>query len=250
MFGKRLLLIVLTAGLSAPAATISFTFNGEVNSSTVDRSLDSGATWTNTMSVGQMKVTVASTSGFASPVPTVFWTFCVEPQQSVSSGTSYTYTIDPLQDAPTNVSGGMGAVKADLLRELYGRYYPVFQNGTLSVTTAGALQVATWEIVRETSGTYNVLTGTTRFRNPSSSAVLTTANTMLASLNGTGPLLSQMYSIRGTTNQDLAFHSEVTVPEPSTAASLILAAGFGICRRRRGRLSALLTNRCQSRLAP
>jgi hypothetical protein len=241
MFGKRLLLTLFLSALgSLPAATITFTFNGLVNSSAVERSLDSGTSWT-TLNVGQMRATVISTSGFSGPVPTVFWTFCVEPQQGVSAGTTYTYTIDPLADAPTNVSGGMGAVKADLLRELYGRFYPMFQDPSLSVTTASALQIATWEIVRETETdvngqlVLNLSTGLTRFQNGAAN-VLPTAQTMLNALQSPGgPMISDIYSIRHATAQDLAFRSEAQVPEPATAglAIVALAAGWTIRRKQR-----------------
>ena len=219
---------------SLPAATISFTFNGAVNASAVQRSLDSGTTWT-AQNVGQMQVTVSSTSGFAGPVPTVFWTFCVEPAQGISAGTSYTYDINPLQNAPTNVSGGMGAIKADLLRELYGRYYSTFQQ-TLTVVNASALQIATWEIIRETTATYNVSTGSIQFKdaaspNPNFAAIVLAANTMLSSLNGTGPMLTQLYSIQHATNQDLAFRSEVTIPEPGTCVLTALALALAWRRR-------------------
>jgi len=215
---------------TSPAATISFTFNGSVNSGTVQRSLDSGATFTN-LTVGQMRMTVTGSSGFSGYVPASMLSFCLEPQQSVSAGTSYTYTIDPLDLAPTNVSGGMGAIKADLLRELYGRYYPSFQVN-LTPLMATALQIATWEIVRETSGVYNVMTGSVRFQSPSIGNMLTEANTMLASLNGTGPMLQHLYAVRGTSNQDLAFHA---VPEPAPLGTLGAALVALGAWRRRGR---------------
>ena len=226
------LLIVATA---LSGATITFQYSGAVNGLTIGESIDSGATFTDYQS-GLLPVTVTSTSGFAGPVPVNFSTFCIEPLQGISAGT-YTYTIDPLQDAP-NSPGPMGTVKADLLRELFGRYYSSFQQ-PITAQLAAALQIAIWEIVQESSGPFSVSTGAIRYQSAANPDVIIQANALLASLDGTGPLLSNLYSIRGVSNQDLAFHAEVSVPEPatlvSTALGLLLAVQAARPRVRRFR---------------
>ncbi len=61
----------------------------------------------------------------------------------------------------------MGSTKANVLRELYSDVYPVFGNDldgiTATAVNALALQIATWEVVNETSGTYDPTTGSIRF---------------------------------------------------------------------------------------
>ena len=231
------LAFVLCLGLTplVPGATISFTFNGVTSGAMVGESVDSGATFTDYNS-GQMSITVTGTSGFAGPVPTNFLSFCIEPLQGISAGsTVYTFDIDEVQNAPA--TGVLGNIKADLLRELFGRYYSSFQQ-TLSVTTAAALQIAVWEINQEAyvSGTpFSVSTGVIRYQSAANPDIIVQANNMLASLDGTGPLLTQLYALRNASSQDLAFHAEVGVPEPGTlgmlATGLLLLGGRYVRRR-------------------
>jgi hypothetical protein len=235
----KLFTLVLAFAVAAglPGATISFRFNGVVNGATVGESLDSGATFTD-YGAGQMSLTVTGTSGFAGPVPTNFFSFCIEPLQGISAGTTvYTFDIDALPNAPATAP--LGNIKADLLLELFGRYYTTFQQ-SLSVTTATALQIAIWEINQEAyvSGTpFSVSTGVIRYRSLANPDIITEANNMLASLNGTGPMLTEIYALRNAGSQDLAFRAEVGVPEPATLgtfASGLLLVGAAAARRRRG----------------
>jgi hypothetical protein len=230
---KRLLSLVplLAWASTVSGATITFSYNGNVNGLSIGESVNSGASFTEYQS-GQLPIRVISTTGFAGPVPVDFMSFCIEPLQGISGGT-YTYAINPLQNAP-NSPGPMGTIKADLLRELFGRYYSTFQQ-TLTPQTAAAIQIAIWEIVQETSGPFNVSTGVIRYQSAAHNDVIILANTMLSSLNGTGPMLSNLYSLGGPNNQDLAFRSETPVPEPSTVALMAigLAWGFRATRRRR-----------------
>lgn len=231
------LALVLTAATVLPGATISFRFNGVVNGATVGESLDSGATFTD-YGAGQMSISVTGTSGFAGPVPTNFFSFCIEPLQGISSGsTIYTFDVDALPNAPATAP--LGSIKADLLRELFGRYYTSFQQ-SLSVTTATALQIAIWEINQEAyvSGTpFSVSTGVIRYQSAADPNIVVVANNMLASLTGAGPMLTEVYALRNAGSQDLAFHAEVGVPEPATlsmlASGLLLVSARAIRRRRR-----------------
>lgn len=93
-----------------------------------------------------------------------FFAFCIEPREFVSTGSTYTYDFSSLDQGATNI-GGMGVARADLLRELFGRYYPVI-GAPLDATHASAMQIAIREIVRETSGTLNASNGNIMFQNP------------------------------------------------------------------------------------
>jgi hypothetical protein len=143
-----------------------------------------------------------------------FDAFCIEPREFVSPGSTYTYNVGDLSLGATNI-GGMGAAKADLLRELYGRFHPWF-GSPLDLVTAGALQIATWEIVREDSGTLHTSTGTTRFRNPSSQAALDLAQTYLSAIDGTGPRLQNVLAGYWVGDQDIVFQT----PEPVGLAAI------------------------------
>jgi hypothetical protein len=132
----------------------------------------------------------------------------------------------------TNI-GGMGLAKADLLRELYGRFYPVI-GATIDAMHASAIQIATWEIVRENSGTLNVLTGNVMYQNPQDAAALTLAQTYLSALNGTGPRASGLYAMTNVGAQDIIVQLATAVPEPveSTTTGIALIALIMMWRRR------------------
>lgn len=215
----------------ARATTIQGYFVQELFSSSIQRDVNDGAGFINT-SVGIFHF---QRTGGTEPTFNVtnFYAFCIEPREFVSPGSTYLYDWSPLENGATNI-GGMGVSRANLLRELYARYFPNFWAATsLNSTTAGALQIATWEIVRETSGTLNVTSGTTRFQNPANAAALTLAQTYLSSLTGS-PGLSNLHALTRIGAQDLVVQD---VPEPAWlgAVGLMLLAVGHFSKRRTNR---------------
>ncbi len=166
--------------------------------------------------------------GFAGDgVPNHFYAFCLEPLQYIANGA--TYSVVSVASAPTN-TGGMGAAKADLIAELFGRYAPNLA-APMTTLVAGALQIAIWEIERETASTLSVSTGNIYFYNPDSpDGMIELAQTYLSSLNGLGPRAQGLYALingnltSGT--QDLLV--QLVVPEPVSlgvfASGLIVLA--------------------------
>lgn len=223
-------LAAVLAALPASGATIIARFDGLSFDTPIERTVDNGANWIST-EAGVFNFTrVGGTyAGFSVGS---FLTFCIEPLEFISPGGVYTYDTGTLDSGPTNVPGGMGAAKAEQLRELYGRFYPGFA-GPLTVASAGALQIATWEIVRETSGALDALNGTTRFRN-GDAAALALAQTYLDAIDGSGPKLADDIALLSVGPQDLIVR-EAPVPEPSSfvLGGLGLLSLFGLRRRSR-----------------
>ena len=160
-----------------------------------------------------------------------FYAWCIEPREFITAGQSITYNVVPLSLAATNI-GGIGAVKAAQVQELFGRFNPSFAT-PMTATKAGALQIALWEIVRETAGNpLNVYTGNIYF-NPGSDSLpgmLTLASSYVSAIDGTGPLARNLrvlsngqFGVQGSGTQDLVVQG---VPEPASWAMLIL--GFGL----------------------
>lgn len=211
------LMMVQTAG----AATLGMKFISSYNTGTVQRDVGDGAGFI-TLNTGLLKFKVDPAGANYD-----YLTLCLEPRQFVNSNTQ-TYTIDPLEDGATNI-GGMGTAKANLLRELFGRYYPVL-NTPKTDLIGGALQIAVWEIVRENSGTLDLKKGNTKFRNESVAGMMAQAQTYLNSLDGTGPMSSNLVALNHPLYQDVAF----LTPEPGTYALLGSAlAALAVLRRRR-----------------
>ncbi len=216
---------VLAAGLScafASAATVNATFNNVSPGSDGQFSLDSGANWGNSGSAGLFNWT--RTGGDWTGLQGNFLAFCTELTEHIGGGGNYTYTVDTIENAPT-VLGGMGAAKADQMRELFGRYYsPAFTFG-LGSTQATAMQLCVWEISHEQGGSLDVTAGTAQFTN-NDGAAIALAQTYLSSLDGTGAHDYSIYALLSDGAQDMI------VPSP---ASLALAGvgALAIARRRR-----------------
>jgi hypothetical protein len=207
---------VLATGI-APSATLIGQFTGVNPSGSVQRLIVNGNpnTWTN-LTVGRMNVTRTGgtdTNQFLPGPTNQIWSFCIEPQQGVSAGSTYTWNVSPLEAGATNI-GGMGTVRADQVRELLGAVYPWF-NQPLASDQAAALQVALWEIIRETSGTLNVSNGNIQFRTPTPSNVLTLAQSYLNQVDGVGSRAINFFALTNESNQDLIVQ---IIPEPSTFA--------------------------------
>jgi hypothetical protein len=176
-----------------------------------------------------------------------FVAFCIEPLESIPIGSAVDYKVVPLSLAASGL-GGIGTVKADYIRELFGRNAP---NGGFAVMTprlSAIFQVAIWEILSEQPGTaFNLTTGNMRIGLRGVDGLfdrsdLLTANTWLSRLDGTGPKAKGLVALQNGTRgvqssgtQDLLAFA--AVPEPSNWAMLI--AGFGMTggamRRRKPR---------------
>lgn len=219
------------AALNLQAATVIVMFNGELTSESIQRDVGDGAGFVDT-STGEFSFTRTGGTLVGGPAGN-FLSFCIEPREFVSAGSSYTYDFSDLSQGATNI-GGMGVAKADLLRELFGRYYPLF-TVSLDATHASALQIAAWEIVRENSGVLNVASGNVVFRNAADPAALTLAQTYLSSLNGKGPKATGLYALTAVGSQDVIV--QYATPEPVEALTTglgLIALGLMLRRKQSG----------------
>ena len=202
-----------------------------------------------TIGVGRFRM--QKTGGTSDVVPlggtltNEFLAFCVEPYQFLANSTAY--DLVPLSQG-TNSIGGMGGAKANLLRELFGRFAPSGgSSASMTRDDAAAFQVAIWEIVTDTS--LSLTGGNFTMLSSSNATIFNRAQGWLDALDGTGPLVTGLRVLRngspsniGQGSQDLLVFTNLLdpVPEPDTWAMLI--AGFGltgaVMRRRRRVLDA------------
>lgn len=222
------------------ATVVYDTFTGETPTTTVDQQI-LGSPYNSSnhgLSVGLMNFRYLS--GDLLPAAGLhFYGFSIEPQESVTAGADYTWSIVSLDQGTDNI-GGMGLTKANYLSELFARYYPVF-GAALDQSTAGALQIATREIIRETANTFDVSSGNVIFTNEGTSGMLAQAQTMLNSLTGTGPRLNNVVAITAGNNvQDMIIQvpagqvGNAGTAQPSTFGIAGFALiGLGWLRRRR-----------------
>jgi len=162
-------------------------------------------------------------------VPGRFAAFCLEPLQPAAVGTNKTYTLQSLSMGSTDI-GGMGAQRAGMIRELFGRFYPDFSK-SITQEQSAALQIATWEILRENidPNTCTVMplsysdldvtdTSSDIFFSYATDGSIALAQSYLDALNGSGPMAFGLAAltlpeVQGQPSQDLLVQF---VPEPST----------------------------------
>ena len=145
--------------------------------------------------------------------------FCVE-TQTVGFGGTYSYSVKDAFDVPVPLGpadtgqGPIGLVKADYLRELFGRFYGQVNSNV----TGAAFALAVYEIVFEdlyvqTPPGWDVLSG--KFKALAAAGDITLAinqaNAWLGDVDGTGPM-ANLRGLTSTSNQDYI----VLVPEPTT----------------------------------
>jgi hypothetical protein len=166
-----------------------------------------------------------------------FGGYCIDINQTINWNYQGTWQIEPLDGAPIgpggDAGGAMGAAKAELLKRLWGNY---FESGPYA-----EFQVAVWELLNETTGTYDVTDGAF-YASRSYEVDRTTINAWLDEITADaydGPVAELMYAMTSANTQDFAVLIEMGggghVPEPVTLAGLMLGVGglVGYIRKRR-----------------
>jgi len=154
-----------------------------------------------------------------------FLSYCIELAQQFSFGTVYTnYSVVPVASAPN--TSPMGATQAMDLAKLVAAH---FSGSFASTTLSGAMQLAIWEIVYETSGIYGLTGGSFEVTSSSDAGAVAQANTWLlglGSLTATAPIIA----LGSPDTQD--FITIIPVP-PSLAlfAGGLLFGLWGVRRR-------------------
>ena len=185
-------------------------------------------------------------------------TLCLQLNQTLGFGTSYTYQLADLANAPDS-PGTMGSLAVSLITDLYSNFYDV---GPVTQASAGALQLAVWAI--EYHAAQLVSAFTSNLNNPLTAAQVSTGtggtvalstntlalsylNTVLAhnaGLNGGLTATVQMFSLILDGVQDQIIGDRVApppnvgeVPEPASLAvwGVLGLVGTAYGRRRKSR---------------
>ena len=218
------LVVVLTVCAMTAISMAGVTGTIDINSVTfelADRARITGAGLTNyRTSTGIYSFNTSNPTGAG--IGLVDYGFCIDLHQVV--GSNKTYNVQDLQDSP---APAMGDIKADYIRELWGRYFDEawLEGGLENQRMGEAFGVAIWEIINETDKEWDVTSGSGFYATGVEKADI--ANDWLASLNGdTSMFNNSVVALGSDCKQDFA-----TVPEPTTLC--ILGLGSMLVRRKR-----------------
>lgn len=135
-----------------------------------------------------------------------FNAFCIEPDQEFGNLPNASYKVVDLESAPEEGSprGALGSVKAEQIRELWGRFRSAIGNDGAK---AAAFQLAMWEIVMD--NTHDVSAGAFTVGD-GAPAVKAQAQAWLDALTGSGPK-ANLLALTHPSDQDQVFEIPPTV---------------------------------------
>jgi hypothetical protein len=191
---KRSFLLIVTCALAAtpaiamPTGTVTMKYLGHDAApyKAVSLYADSDGTYppyeisaSGNIAAGYYKHDVSAATGDGTHVPDPLMGFCIDLSQGPTKN-YVTFDVVELTAAPDPTFTGttITAAKADLLQELWGRHY----SKSLTSQAAAEFQLAVWEIAFETSGVYDISSGSLKSNHYNAGT-----NALLGSLDGTGP---------------------------------------------------------------
>jgi hypothetical protein len=214
--------LMLAQSVWASQGTVSATYLGATAGpgSIVSLYIDRDGTYppyevsTDFTRAGYLVEQINSATGLGTEIANPLWAFSIDAIQSPSYNNSAMYEVVDLTEAPnpTVIGMTMTSERAALLEELWGRYHST----TMTADQAAAFQLAVWELVYETSGTYDISAGSVR-----SDSLNAETNALLDSLDGAGPKAS-LVALTSPIYQDLL----AEVPAPGALALGSLGMGL------------------------
>ncbi len=111
--------------------------------------------------------------------------------------------------------------------------FETYADDVVSGRDAAGLQAAIWEVINETSGTFDVTDGYFQIRN--NGAAVQEANGLLATLPGSYTPQTELLVLHSDTKQDVLIGTgrPNPVPEPATVVLLLAGGAFAVHRRRK-----------------
>lgn len=229
-----ILALLVLAG-SAMADTIETKYVGKPawRAFTIDLTKD-GNTYTRWAHYGLYELDTRNPTGDAAAIEDPTFAFCIKPEKWAPTSFVTADMVDPSQ-TPYNTSWSdapMGTARADLVRELWGRFYNANWAAGLDRDGAAAFALALQELIYEpTFGQWDTMGGDLKGRSDAATYG-SIANNWIASLNGDKDFHADLAALRTENHQD--FLIEVTaVPEPATMAVLAIGGLGAVIRRRR-----------------
>lgn len=213
---------LLCGATEVSADFISATFNQVSPSGKFVVSGDGGANFT-TVNAGVFNWTRTGGDYNGGGAEGDFVTFCIEVFEHVAPDTNYDFEVWDLADAPDSI-GGMGQGNADLMAELFGRYY----DDGFGQADALAFQAAVWEITYDDgmeveTGDFQIAVGENITQD-----ILDQAQSWLSTLDGMGPM-APLGAMVADGVQDQVF----IMPTPGSVVLLASGSLLAIRRKRR-----------------
>jgi hypothetical protein len=160
---------------------------------------------------------------------TRFWTYCTELTQEIRNPVAF--NVVQVEQAPNpGILGGMGSVKADMLRQYFALHY----SDSFTHAQAAAFQLGIWEIVFDNSGSLDVTSGNFQL-STSNTTVRDLANGYLTGITGSlsgltasqMTIANQLVALSSPDDQDqLTLHRDHVRPVPAPPGPVLAATGL------------------------